>query len=306
VSLRLEAASLCAVIGPSGAGKTSLLRIIAGLLEHEGTVRIDGADVTGVPTHRRGVAMLFQEPRLFDSMTVLDNVAYAERVRRAPRHSRRAQAARLLEEVGLSGRGDDRPVDLSGGERQRIALARALNATPKVLLLDEPLSALDAARRSELRSLIDTTRRVRQLTTVLVSHDVADAVALADRIAVVADGQVVQIDTPARVLERPASPTVARITGNPNALVDGSKQFTIRPEHVVIGDDGTPVQVTTVERRLSHDVVAVTSPWGLLHAFTPAGVAPPVGSVLRVTLPAGACWIFPTPVHPVERTGDRP
>src|SRR5688572_12054760 len=128
--------------------------------------------------------MLFQEPRLFDSMSVLDNVAYADRVRRVARTVRRAKAAALLDEVGLGARAGDSPVGLSGGERQRIALARALNASPRVLLLDEPLSALDAPRRAELRAVIDVMRRARRLTTLYVSHDLADAVALADDLAV--------------------------------------------------------------------------------------------------------------------------
>ena len=303
VTLRIADGSLCAVVGPSGAGKTTLLRAAAGLVAHEGAVFVDDTDVTRLPAHRRGVAMLFQEPRLFDSMSVLDNVAYADRVRRVPRTVRRDKAAALLDEVGLASRAAEGPAGLSGGERQRIALARALNASPRVLLLDEPLSALDAPRRAELRAVIDSVRRARRLTTLYVSHDLADAVALADRLAVMIDGQIAQLDEPHAVLNRPASPAVALLTGNPNVLVDGSTTFTIRPEHVEFSNSGTPMGVVQVDRRVTHDVVRLDSPWGLLHAITPPGRAPPVGRTAAVDIAAARCWSFP-PAHPAaERNG---
>jgi ABC-type sulfate/molybdate transport systems ATPase subunit len=302
VSLRVGDGALCAVIGPSGAGKTTMLRVAAGLADHEGAVLLDGVDVTHVPTHRRAVAMLFQEPRLFESMSAIDNVAYADRMRGVARRVRRTRAADLLDEVGLADRAEAKPAALSGGERQRVALARALSAAPSVLLLDEPLTALDAPRRAGLRSLIDRIRRTRNMTTLLVSHDVADAVALADRLAVMVDGALVQHDESQIVVDRPVSPTVARLTGNPNVLTDGPRCFTVRPERVVLGATGQLMPVTGVEPRLSHDLVAITSPWGPLWALVAPGSAPRPGDTVCVDVPDRACWTFPT-VGPGPRIG---
>jgi ABC-type sulfate/molybdate transport systems ATPase subunit len=290
----VEDGSSCALIGPSGAGKTTVLRVAAGLAEHDGHVSLDGVDVTRVPAHRRGVAMVFQEPRLFESMSALDNVSYADRMRGVARSVRHAKAAALLDEVGLGDRADDAPTTLSGGEQQRVALARALNATPVALLLDEPLTALDAPRRRELRMLIDRIRRTRRLTTLLVSHDVADAVELADRLAVLVDGALAQHDRSQIVLDRPVSPTVARLTGNPNVLVDGPRRFTIRPERVVLGATGQPMPVRSVEPRLSHDLVVLLSPWGPLSALVAPGSTHRPGDTVLVHLPEHACWTFPT------------
>ena len=305
VSLEVPDGSLCAVIGPSGAGKTTLLRAVAGLVAHSGRVFLDDRDVSDVAPHRRGAAMLFQEPRLFDSMTVLDNVAYAARVRRVPRAARRAAALALLCEVGLADRAHDRPVGLSGGERQRVALARALTARPQVLLLDEPLSALDAPRRAELRTVINDARHTRRLTTLYVSHDIADAVAGADRVAVLIDGAIAQHATPTDVLERPASPQVARLTGNPNVLVDGSMVFTVRPEHIEIHATDTSSaggEVTDVERRITHDIVKLDSPWGAIQALVAPGCAPAIGTRASVSLPERRRWAFPCDVAASHRT----
>jgi putative spermidine/putrescine transport system ATP-binding protein len=303
VSLRVDDGSLCAVIGPSGAGKSTLLRVAAGLVAHEGSVVVDGTDVTRLPAHRRGVAMLFQEPRLFDSMSVLDNVAYADKVRRVPRTMRHEKAAALLDEVGLATRAGERPAGLSGGERQRIALARALNASPRVLLLDEPLTALDAPRRAELRAVIDSVRRSRRLTTLYVSHDLADAVALADHLVVLIDGRIAQHDTPRVVLDRPVSPAVALLTGNPNVLVDGSITFTIRPEHVALNGSGSPARVRDVDHRVTHDVVRLESPWGVLQAVCAPGSGGATGDVICVSLPAARTWRFP-PAQRCETSRD--
>ena len=305
-SLEVLDGSLCAVIGPSGAGKTTLLRAVAGLVAHSGRVFLDDHDVSGVAPHRRGAAMLFQESRLFDAMTVLDNVAYAARVRHVRRASRRAAALALLREVGLAERAHDRPVGLSGGERQRVALARALTARPRVLLLDEPLSGLDAPRRAELRAVIDDVRVTRRLTMLYVSHDIADAVAGADCVVVLIDGAIAQHATPTDVLERPASPQVARLTGNPNVLVDGSTVFTVRPEHIELDaadTTGAGGEVTDVERRITHDIVKLDSPWGTLEALVAPGSAPAVGARACVSLPESRRWTFPYAVAAPHRPG---
>lgn len=300
-SLEVGDGLMCAVIGPSGAGKTTLLRAVAGLIAHSGRVFLDDHDVSDVAPHRRRAVMLFQEPRLFDSMTVLDNVAYAARVRRLGRAERRAAALALLREVGLADRAHDRPAGLSGGERQRVALARALTARPQILLLDEPLSALDSPRRTELRAVIDHARLTRRLTTLYVSHDLADAVAGADRVAVLIDGTVAQHDTPTAVLERPATPQVARLTGNPNILVEGSTVFTVRPEHVQLDAAGPPATVISVEHRITHDLVQLNSIWGAVHALVAPGLAPAVGTHTSISLPERRRWTYPPGVAPSHR-----
>lgn len=292
MSLRVASGSLCAIIGPSGAGKTTLLRATAGLVAHAGTVAVGGVDMTNTPTHQRGVAMVFQEPRLFATMTVLDNVAYPDRVRRIARRTRQAKAKLLLDEVGLGDRANSYPHDLSGGEQHRVALARALNAQPQVLLLDEPLTGLDAPRRAEMRRLIAGVQRARRLTTLYVSHDLGDAVAVAESIAVIIAGRLEQHGPPALVLDQPATPEVARLTGNPNLLWDGTRRFTIRPEHVVITQDGIPMRLIARERRVAYDELCLDSPWGLLYAAVPAGFGATAGDEVRADLPASRRWSF--------------
>ncbi|MGD9792293.1 MAG: ABC transporter ATP-binding protein [Acidimicrobiia bacterium] len=292
VSMRIATGSLCAAIGASGAGKSSLLRAIAGLAEVEGTIRIGGRDATGLPAHRRGVAMLFQDPRLFDNMTVLDNVAYAQKVQGVPRTQRRSRALDLLDEVGLVAAADERTTGLSGGERQRVALARALNAQPRVLLLDEPLSAIDATRRVELRSLISRVHTRHGLTTIVVSHDITDVVALADTIAVIDGGVLLQHASTDDVLQRPSSPTVAALTGNPNVLHDGDTAFTIRPEHVRIERGGISMIVLAVEDKITHRSVTLDSPWGPIVVIVDSAMALHPGAVVDAQIDRSLVWTF--------------
>jgi molybdate transport system ATP-binding protein len=210
-----------AVLGPNGAGKSTLLRVLAGLLPPDaGRVVVDGVDVwddvaagVHVPAHRRRLGMVFQDHLLFPHLSVLDNVAFGLRTRRVARGAAREAAAGWLARVGLDGLGDRRPGQLSGGQAQRAALARALVGRPSLLLLDEPLSALDARTRLTVRA--ELRRHLADFvgSTVLVTHDPVDAMALADRVVVVEEGRVVQAGPPAEVARRPRTDYVARLVG---------------------------------------------------------------------------------------------
>ncbi|MGD9792065.1 MAG: ABC transporter ATP-binding protein [Acidimicrobiia bacterium] len=313
VSMTIDAGTLCAVIGASGAGKSSLLRAIAGLAEIDGTITIGGQDATGLPAHRRGVAMLFQDPRLFDNMTVVDNVAYAQKVQGVARPQRRSRALDLLDEVGLVAAADEHITGLSGGERQRVALARALNAQPGVLLLDEPLSAIDAPRRVELRSLISRVHTHHGLTTIVVSHDITDVVALADTVAVIDDGVLLQHAATDHVLQRPSSPTIATLTGNPNVLHDGSHNddtlFTVRPEHVIVGRGDIAMTVLAVENKITHRSVTLESPWGPIVAIVESAVSLNAislcaGETVNAQIDPSRVWTFgATPVRTHDHLG---
>ena len=214
VSLDLEDGQVLAVLGPSGCGKSTLLRVVAGLQPvTAGAVVLDGADLGGVPVHRRGFALMFQDGQLFPHLTVAGNVGYALRLRRTPRSEREARVTELLEMVGLAGYADRRPATLSGGERQRVALARALAVRPRLLLLDEPLSALDRGLRDQLAGELREVLRAHGTTALLVTHDHDEAFTVADRMAVLREGRLVQSGTVQEVWRRPADPWTARFLG---------------------------------------------------------------------------------------------
>ncbi|TWD81120.1 carbohydrate ABC transporter ATP-binding protein (CUT1 family) [Kribbella amoyensis] len=212
-----------ALLGPSGCGKTTLLRTIAGLENaSEGTVRIDSADVTRTEPGKRGVAMVFQDYALFPHMTVSENITYPLKVRRVAASTRTETAERTAAELSLDGLLERRPGQLSGGQQQRVALARAIASQGKVLLLDEPLSNLDARLRLEARTFLKKLQRDLGITTVFVTHDQAEALALADRIAVMQSGKLRQLGSPREVFARPSNTFVANFIGStPMNLVDG-------------------------------------------------------------------------------------
>src|SRR5205814_3881790 len=204
-----------ALLGPSGCGKTTLLRTIAGLEEAtEGTVSIGDTDVTALPPGRRNVAMVFQDYALFPHMNVADNIAYPLKVRKVPREERRRRAVDAAASLSLHGLADRRPAELSGGQQQRVALARAVACHPAVFLFDEPLSNLDARLRLEARTFLKKLQRDLGVTTVFVTHDQAEALALADRIAVMDAGRIRQLGTPREVFGRPANTFVANFIGS--------------------------------------------------------------------------------------------
>ncbi|HYS41139.1 MAG TPA: ABC transporter ATP-binding protein [Pseudonocardiaceae bacterium] len=223
LDLTVDDGEFFALLGPSGCGKTTLLRTIAGLEQaSEGTVRIGERDVTRLEPGRRTVAMVFQDYALFPHMSVADNIAYPLRVRHQPRSRRREVAERTSAELSLAGLLDRRPAQLSGGQQQRVALARAVAMEADAMLLDEPLSNLDARLRLEARTFLKRFQRELKLTTVFVTHDQAEALAMADRLAVMDAGRIRQVGTPREVFARPADTFVANFIGStPMNLLDG-------------------------------------------------------------------------------------
>lgn len=234
--LQVPAGEILVLLGPSGCGKTTLLRLIAGLERPDGPdmLRFDGEDVSALPIERRNVGMVFQSYALFPNMTVAENVAYGLKIRRLPVAEREAETKRLLSLVGLEDHAGKRIAAISGGQRQRCALARALAIKPRVLLLDEPLAALDAVLRERLRAEIGLLLREFGITAVYVTHDQAEAMAIGDRIAVMQAGRIVQIDRPEVIYHRPANDFVADFVGTMNRLTGP-----IHDGHLVLDGDGT-------------------------------------------------------------------
>ena len=223
IDLEIAAGETLVLLGPSGCGKTTTLRIIAGLETPDagGRVRFGDADVTDVPIERRHVGMVFQSYALFPNMTVAGNIAYGLRVRRMAPAERDARVQEMLAMMRIESLAERRIDQLSGGQRQRVALARAIAPRPRVLLLDEPLTALDARLREALRVEIDGLLRSLRITTVYVTHDQAEAMALGDRIAVMAQGRIAQLGTPQQVYDAPADAFVADFVGTMNRI-DGT------------------------------------------------------------------------------------
>lgn len=237
--LVLPRGEVLAVLGPSGSGKSTLLRAVAGLEPlAAGSVRFDGADLAGVPVHRRGFALMFQDGQLFAHLTVARNVAYPLRLRRTGRAAAAARVAGLLELVGLGGYADRLPGTLSGGERQRVALARALACEPRLLLLDEPLSALDRGLRERLAGDLRRILVEAGTTALMVTHDVDEAYAVADRVALVRAARVVQAGPVADVDAHPVDAGAARQLGYGHLLA-GDEVRTLLPDRdVQVGPDG--------------------------------------------------------------------
>ncbi|MDA8292415.1 MAG: ABC transporter ATP-binding protein [Actinomycetota bacterium] len=214
-SLAIEPGELVALLGPSGCGKTTALRALAGLEQLDsGEVRIGGSDVTAVPPNRRGLGMVFQAYSLFPNMTALENVGFGLRLRKLVASERRRRAHDLLDLVGLGAQSGRFPHELSGGQQQRVALARALAVEPRVLLLDEPLSALDAKVRAQLRDEIRRIQLEMGITTLFVTHDQEEALSMADRVGVMASGRLQQVGSPDEVYERPVNAFVAEFVGS--------------------------------------------------------------------------------------------
>ncbi|WP_324651895.1 ABC transporter ATP-binding protein [Georgenia sp. H159] len=228
-----------ALLGPSGCGKTTLLRSIAGLEAiTEGTLHIGERDVTNAEPGERGVAMVFQDYALFPHMDVADNIAYPLKIQKVKRETRRDKAVSVAGGLALDGLTERRPNQLSGGQQQRVALARAVAIEPEVLLLDEPLSNLDARLRLEARTFLKELQRDLGVTTVFVTHDQAEALALADRIAVMKSGKLQQIGTPQEIFQRPANTFVASFIGStPMNLVESE----VSDGRVHVGEGSVPL-----------------------------------------------------------------
>ena len=224
--------SLTALLGPSGSGKSTLLRAIAGLdTPDSGTVTINGRDVTEVPPQRRGIGFVFQHYAAFKHLTVRDNVAFGLKIRKLPTAEIKDKVDNLLEVVGLAGFQTRYPNQLSGGQGQRMALARALAVDPQVLLLDEPFGALDAKVREDLRAWLRRLHDEVHVTTVLVTHDQAEALDVADRIAVLNKGRIEQVGTPSEVYDSPANSFVMSFLGNVSSL----NGILVRPHDIRVG-----------------------------------------------------------------------
>ncbi|MGV0794589.1 sulfate/molybdate ABC transporter ATP-binding protein [Mycolicibacterium sp. XJ1819] len=224
--------SLTALLGPSGSGKSTLLRAIAGLDQPDtGTVTINGRDVTAIPPQRRGIGFVFQHYAAFKHLSVRDNVAFGLKIRRRPKSEVQEKVDNLLDVVGLAGFQNRYPNQLSGGQRQRMALARALAVDPQVLLLDEPFGALDAKVREDLRAWLRRLHAEVNVTTVLVTHDQAEALDVADRIAVLNKGRIEQVGTPTEVYDQPANAFVMSFLGAVSSL-NGAL---VRPHDIRVG-----------------------------------------------------------------------
>jgi putative spermidine/putrescine transport system ATP-binding protein len=240
VSFAVEAGEFFAMLGPSGSGKTTCLRLVAGFdTPNHGQVLLDGADVSDTPPYDRNVNTVFQDYALFPHMTVLENVAYGPRVRGVAKADREARAREMLELVQLGAQGERRPAQLSGGQRQRVALARALINQPKVLLLDEPLGALDLKLREEMQIELKSLQKKLGITFVYVTHDQGEALSMADRVAVFNKGRIEQLAVPRELYLRPSTAFVARFVGSANVADAALAQklglgapFAIRAENI--------------------------------------------------------------------------
>ena len=322
LDLEIASGEITALLGPSGCGKTTTLKMISGLLHPTGgDISFDGESVLGVPAEKRGAAMVFQNYLLFPYMTVGDNVGFGLRMRGENKQIIKEKVAEMLELVRLPAFEDRRPKQLSGGQQQRVALARGLVIGPKVLLLDEPLSNLDAHLRDEMRELILSIQRQLGITTIFVTHDQEEAVVLADRIALMFDGELKQFDRPNAFYERPVSVRAARFFGGINfvegvrqgdqvetalgtfsvcqqEISDGPVVITIRPENLILGEDGentisahivSHVYVGTYARfkvqagELEFEVVAEASSVERFHD----------GEMLPLTFPREKIWLVP-------------
>ncbi|MFQ1002187.1 ABC transporter ATP-binding protein [Modestobacter sp. SSW1-42] len=321
LTLAVPAGACVAVLGPSGSGKSTVLRLTAGLdAPTRGSVHLDGRDLAGVVPERRGMAMVFQRPLLFPHLSVRDNVGFADRVRGVPRRRARERAEHHLDLVQLRGYGNRPARALSGGQEQRVALARALAAEPRVLLLDEPFSALDTALRAEMHELVADLRQRVDTTVLLVTHDPAEADVLADTVAVLDGGRLQQHGPLRELYAAPASLAVSRLLGGrtevPGTVTggrhhsplgalsvtapDGPGVLVIRPEAVTVtapGDPSADVRgtVVRVRRRGLRALVTVEVGTATVDGELAPGEELPVGTAVGLRLPvADRCVVPPS------------
>lgn len=320
LSLVIPSGELTALLGPSGCGKTTMMKMIAGLLEPTaGDVAFDGRSILRDKPEDRGAVMVFQNHLLFPHMSVADNVGFGLRMRRVPKAQIAARVAEMLAMVKLADLGHRKPSELSGGQQQRVALARALIVNPKVLLLDEPLSGLDAHLRTEMRELIRALQKTLGITTIFVTHDQAEAVVMADRIALILDGKLCQYGPPDQFYKRPATEAVARFFGGqnfvrgqadgalfrspigpltlPHGLRQGPGLLTIRPEAVGLGAaDVNTLSVMVTGRIYLGTQTRLTLRIGdtafdaVLSPDLAEGITP--GQMLTINLPPAALWVL--------------
>ena len=333
LTLDVDPGSIVALLGPSGCGKTTTLKMIAGLLEPtSGDILMDGLSVLDVPPERRNVVMVFQDHALFPFMSVGENIAFGLEMRKVKKSEIRRTVDEMLDLVQLSGMGDRRPAELSGGQQQRVALARAIVTRPKVLLLDEPLANLDAHLRDEMRSLILSVQKQTHITTIVVTHDQEEAVLLAERIALMFDGNMHHYDRPIELFQRPRSHRAARFFGGVNfipasrhgvtaftevgafrmdpclaeRMPDCPSLLTIRPEHVRVNaaepQDRDPCHNSFHGTLLSctfmgtHTRCRIRVGQTEIEAIAGVGTRiPPDGGRVMVTFPPEHLWLCPAP-----------
>jgi putative spermidine/putrescine transport system ATP-binding protein len=259
VDLEIPVGEFFTLLGPSGSGKTTTLRLVAGFEQpDDGRIYLRGTDVTNLPPYDRDVNTVFQDYALFPHMTVAENVEYGLRIRKIPKGQRRERVEDALAMVQLTGFGARKPSQLSGGQRQRVALARAIVNRPQVLLLDEPLGALDLKLRQEMQIELKRIQEEVGITFVYVTHDQEEALTMSDRIAVFNDGRIEQVGPPADLYERPATEFVASFVGISNMLERDGRRFTVRPEKIhILGDGDSPESGAHVEDGRIRDVVYV-------------------------------------------------
>lgn len=265
LTLSIEPGEFIAFLGPSGCGKTTALRVLAGFERPDsGRVLVDGKDVSNVSAQKRDMGMVFQSYSLFPNMSVVDNVAFGLRMRRQSGAQRRAKAGELLELVGLGDQSIKYPHQLSGGQQQRVALARALAIEPRVLLLDEPLSALDAKVRAELRDQIRSLQQRLEITTVFVTHDQEEALSMADRVCVMSSGHIEQVASPDTLYARPTTAFVAQFVGISSRVPvqsDG-KEVVIFGQRCLVRSGGTTVSGPADALLRPEDVAVEVDPQG--------------------------------------------
>lgn len=287
LSLSMKEGEFLSLLGPSGCGKTTLMKSIAGILQPTGgKIFLDGQDITALPIHKRGTTVVFQDMRLFPHKSVAENVAFPLKMQGIPKAERIARAEALLEKVQLPGYGSRRPSELSGGQQQRVALARALAAQPKLLLLDEPFSALDENLREDMRSLVLQLKDEFKMTVILVTHDREEALSMSDRIALMFGGALIQVGTPREVYACPRSRQAADYFGNCVYIRGTAKQGIFRapgfscPAEVPDGDYSIMLRPDALDTEMAGD-----------YAVTVENVSFR-GSDTQVTFRAedGTCW----------------
>jgi ABC-type Fe3+/spermidine/putrescine transport system ATPase subunit len=316
LSLAVEPGELVAFLGPSGCGKTTALKAIAGLLQPtSGDVLVDGHPVSGVPSEKRGMAMVFQKPLLFPHMTVGANVGFGLRMRSVSPGETRRRVEEALSRVRMEGFAERRPDELSGGQQQRVALARALVTEPRLLLLDEPLSNLDASLRKEMRQLVKEVQREGGYTTVFVTHDQEEAVVLADRIALLFEGRLRMYDRPQAFYDRPRDRRTAEFFGAANFLEGraengvvetavgrirlanpapaGTVTLTIRPEAVRLedGENSFPARITDVTYLGTRLTCGLAAAGAEIRVALPPHASVREGDEVTARLPAEALWV---------------
>jgi putative spermidine/putrescine transport system ATP-binding protein len=255
IDLEIARGEFFTMLGPSGSGKTTTLRMIAGFeLPDAGTIELAGRDVGDLPPYDREINTVFQDYALFPHMTVAENVEYGLKVKRVAKDERARRRDEALEMVRLTGYGDRKPAELSGGQRQRVALARSIVNRPRVLLLDEPLGALDLKLREQMQVELKQIQGEVGITFVYVTHDQEEALTMSDRIAVFNEGRIEQVGTPAEVYEEPSTRFVSGFVGVSNVLERGGREFTIRPEKVRLLEPGDTSDGLETEKGRVRDV----------------------------------------------------